>query len=137
MAALTSDRNTPERLGLDFVDPVAAGAKIFAGALVVLDAAGNAAPAATATGLTARGVAQEQVDNSGGGAGDLTVRTRAGIFPFANDGSVSRADIGGTAWIVDDQTVANNDGDTGAGPTRSVAGTIVDVNADGVWVRIG
>lgn len=136
MAALTRDRNTPQRapvLALDFVDPVAAGVKIHAGALVVLDASGHAAPATAATGLTARGVAQEQVDNTAGGAGDATVRVRAGIWRLDHDGTIGRAEIGKTAYLVDDQTVAADDG----GGTRSAAGTIVDVDADGVWVRIG
>ena len=109
MAALTSDRNTPSRDGRVFTDPVSAGVKIYAGSLVVLDAAGNAAPGSTATGLKARGIAQEQVDNTAGAAGDQTITSVNGVWKLANDGSISRADIGGTAYIVDDQTVANND----------------------------
>lgn len=132
MAALTEDRLTPQRSGVDFVDPVAAAAKIYAGALVVLDASGNAAPGSTATGLKPRGVALEQVDNSAGAAGAQTVHSRAGVFRFAT-ADITRANIGGTAYIVDDQTVAATDG-TG---TRSAAGTIVDVDASGVWVKIG
>jgi hypothetical protein len=42
MVAATADRNTPERLGEVFVDPVAAATKIFAGTIVCLNAAGNA-----------------------------------------------------------------------------------------------
>jgi len=45
MAALTKDRNTPERSGKDFQFPVAAATRIFAGSLVVLDA-GVAKPGA-------------------------------------------------------------------------------------------
>ncbi len=132
MTALTSDRLTPERAGVDYAEPVAAGARIYAGALVVLNAADFAAPGSTATGLRARGIAQESVDNSGGLDGDLTVRLKRGVFRLANDGTVTRADIGSQAWIVDDQTVANNS----ATNTRSAAGTIRDVDADGVWVEI-
>ena len=40
-------------------------------------------------------------------------------------------DIGAKCWIVDDQTVAKTNG-TG---TRSPAGIIEDVDANGVWVR--
>ncbi len=132
MTALTEDRNTPRREGDVFEHPVAASTVIYAGSLVALDASRNAIPGATATGLVAAGRAEERVDNSAGIAGAKTVRVRKGVFRFANDGTVSRADIGGTAYIVDDQTVANNDG-TG---TRSAAGVIKDVDADGVWVRI-
>lgn len=132
MAALTSDRNTPIRDGALFQHPVAAGAKIFAGALVVLDANGYAAPGSVAVGLKAAGRAEEQVDNSAGADGDENVKVRRGVFRFANDGSIDRSHIGGQAYIVDDQTVAATDG---AG-TRSAAGTIRDVDAQGVWVEI-
>jgi len=132
MAALTEDRPTPQRSGVDFVDPVAAAATIYAGALVVLDASGNAAPGSTATGLKARGVALERSDNSAGAAGAQVVRSRAGVFRFAT-ADITRANIGGTAYIVDDQTVAATDGTA----TRSAAGTVVDVDASGVWIRIG
>ncbi|MCY1460857.1 hypothetical protein D9M71_784510 [compost metagenome] len=57
------------------------------------------------------------------------------MFAFANSAAgdeITRADIGATAYIVDDQTVAKTDGTS----TRSVAGTIRDVDSDGVWVEI-
>lgn len=130
--ALTKDRNTKYRNGEDFSDPVAANEKIFAGALVVLNAAGNVAAGSTATGLKARGVAQDYADNTGGADGEIHVPVRKGTFNFKNDGSVTQADIGGTAYIVDDETVANSDG----GATRSIAGEIQDLDDDGVWVKI-
>ena len=132
MVALTQDRDTPRRAGEDFQHPVATGVRIYAGAIVMLNATGYATPGAVATGLVPAGVAQEQVDNVNGADGDVNVAVRRGVFRFVNDGTVSRTDIGGTAYVVDDQTVANNDG-TG---TRSALGTIVDVDADGVWVQI-
>jgi len=135
MPALTKDRNTVRRDGVQFSDPVAAATRIFAGSLVCLDASGNAVPGSTATTLKARGLAQEQVDNSAGAAGDLRIETRRGVFPFANSAAadeITRADIGATAYIVDDQTVAKTDGTS----TRSAAGTIRDVDSDGVWVEI-
>ena len=136
MTALSADRNTPSRAGVEFLDPVAAAKTIYAGALVVLDASGNAAPGSTATGLIARGVAQAAVNNSGGSAGDASVPSRAGVFRFENSAStdaITRAEIGDPCYIVDDQTVAKTDGTS----TRSEAGTVVDVDDDGVWVRIG
>lgn len=133
--ALSKDRNTPARAGDQVSDPVAAGAVIYAGALVVLNGTGYAEPGSTATGLTARGRADEQVDNTGGADGDKTVSVRRGVFRFGNSGAdpIDRTHIGGTAYIVDDEIVAATDG-TG---TRSAAGEIVDVDGDGVWVRIG
>ncbi len=135
MTLLTKDRNTKRRDGVLFSDPVAASTKIFAGALVCINASGFAVPGRTATTLKARGVAQEYVDNSAGAAGDVRVETRRGVFPFVNSASadeITRADIGATAYIVDDQTVAK----TSATNTRSVAGVIRDVDSDGVWVEI-
>ena len=41
MTALTADRRSTWRNGVDFDDPVASDAVIYAGALVVLDADGN------------------------------------------------------------------------------------------------
>lgn len=133
MTALTQDRNTAQRAGDEFNHPMAAAAHIFAGSIVVLDASKDAAPGSAATGLIAIGRAEEEKDNSAGSAGDLTVQVRKGVFSFANDGSIARADIGGSAYIVDDQTVADTDG-TG---TRSLAGEIVQVDSDGVWIQLG
>lgn len=133
MVALTKDKQSEYRDGNDFEDPAASGATIHAGALVVLNATGYAAPGSTATGLVARGVAKEAVDNSAGADGDLMVPTRKGPHKLVNDGSIDRTHIGSTVYIVDDQTVAATDG-TG---TRSAAGTLIQVDADGVWVDIG
>ena len=134
MTALAADRNTPVRSGTDFVRPVAATTIIFAGSLVCLNAAGNAVPGSTATTLVADGRAEEYVDNSAGAIGDKTVRVRKGVFRFANSASgdaITKAEIGDDCYIVDDQTVAKTDGTS----TRSKAGKIVDVDAQGVWVK--
>ncbi|WP_430318055.1 hypothetical protein [Pseudomonas nitroreducens] len=133
--ALTKDRNTSRRDGTQFSDPVAAAAKIFAGSLVCLDASGNAVPGSTSTTIKVRGVAQEQVDNTGGAAGAKRIETRRGVFQFANSAStdqITRAEIGTQCYIVDDQTVAK----TSATNTRSVAGVVRDVDDGGVWVEI-
>lgn len=137
MAALAADRNTARREARCFVDPMAASVKIYAGALTVLDASGNAQPGVTATGLVARGRAEEQVDNSTGIAGAKSVRVEAGVFGFGSDGTITRAHINKTVYIVDDQTLSATDG-TG---TRSAAGTLKDLEGSGAtataWVQIG
>jgi hypothetical protein len=135
MVALAADRDTPRREGLVNNDPVKANVKIFAGALVALDAAGNAQPGSTALNLVARGRAKELVDNLGGIAGAQRIETERGSFRFANSAAadaITRAEIGDDCYIVDDQTVAKTNG----GGTRSIAGKIEDVDAVGVWVRI-
>lgn len=134
MAALLSDRPTPERSGLDRVFPVAANARIYAGALVMLNA-GNAQAGAAGAGLVSVGIAEERADNTGGAAGAIQVRVRRGTFRLGNSGAadaITRAEIGSPCYAVDDQTVAKTDG----GGTRSRAGTIADVDAVGVWVEI-
>lgn len=136
MTALVADRNTQVRDGTRFVRSVAAGAKIFAGALVVLNAAKFAKPGSTATGLVADGRAEHFVDNSTGADGAVRIEVRPGVFPFANSAStdaIAQVDIGNACYIVDDQTVAKTDGSG----TRSKAGTIVDIDAFGVWVGVG
>lgn len=133
MAALTSDRNTPARAGDNRESPVTANVRIYAGALLMRDAAGNLRPDATATGCTVVGRAEHAVDNTGGAAGAVTVNWRPGVFLARNHGAdaVDAADVDGLCYFVDDQTVAATDG-TG---TRSPAGIVDEVTADGVWVR--
>lgn len=133
--SLTSDRNTLRRDGAQFSDPVAAATVIHAGALVQLNAAGDAVPGSATAANVARGVAIEAVDNSAGAAGALRVATRRGVYAFANSAGadeITRAEIGDTAYVVDDQTVAK----TSATNTRPAAGVIRDVDAAGVWVEL-
>ncbi len=132
--ALTSDRNTPRRDGELVTLPVAAAKLIYAGSLVARDSSGNATPGAAATTLLGAGRAEARADNSGGSAGDITVDVRKGVFRFGNSASadaITRADIGASCYIADDQTVAKTSGSS----TRSVAGTVFDVDSDGVWVK--
>jgi hypothetical protein len=132
MAALTKDRNTVARSGEDFVFNVAANAKIFAGALVVLDA-GNAKAGVTGLNLFGVGRAEETVDNTGGAAGAKTVKVKRGVYRFDNAAAdlVTAAKVGSPCFIVDDQTVAATSG----GNTRSAAGIVRDVDDAGVWVE--
>lgn len=137
MAALTADRNTPRREGRRYAHPVAAAMKVYAGSIVVLNAAGDARPGYVALNLIVAGLAQAQVDNSAGAAGDKTIEVESGIFGVASDGTLNRTHIGKTVYLVDDQTVAATDG-TG---TRSAAGTLKDLEGSGAtataWVQLG
>lgn len=133
MAALSQDRNTPRREG-DLIEiGVAASTTLYAGAIVALNASGYATKGAVATTLLGLGRCEERVVNSGS-AGDVRVKIRTGVFRYGNSASadaIAADDIGKPCFIVDDQTVALTDG-TG---TRSLAGFIHDVDAQGVWVR--
>lgn len=132
--ALSADRNTPRRQGDVIRGALAASTKVFAGALVMRNAAGYLLKGATATGSVGVGRAEEQVDNSAGSAGDQSINVRPGLFLFKNSGStdaITIAQIGDVCFIVDDETVAKTDG----GGTRSPAGFVEDVDSQGVWVR--
>lgn len=132
MTALAADRNTPYQDAETISVPVAASTTIYAGALVAANASGYAVPGSTATTLTALGRAEESVANAGS-AGDKSVLVRRGkAFKFANDGgdAVVQADLGKSCYITDDQTVSH----TATG--KSVAGKVVKLDSDGVWVWI-
>ena len=127
MAALTQDRPTPEREGRMVSDPLADGVTLYAGGMYVLDGDGNATPATAAATTPVRAVALARASQP---HGDQRVDGALGVFRFDNDGdSITRADIGRNAFVVDDQTVAK----TGT----AKAGVVVDVDEAGVWVRIG
>lgn len=132
---LTQDRNVPRTDGVLFADPAAAATTIYAGALVALNASGQAVPASATVAQRTRGVAQAQVNNSAGAAGALLVPIRRGVYRFDNSAAgdlITVADIGAVCYVVDDETVAKTD----AVGTRPVAGTIRIVDADGVWVEV-
>lgn len=134
MTALSAPRATPTRSGDKRSGGLAAATKIWQGAIVCLNAAGNLVPGSTATTLKALGRAPETYDNAAGAADAVTGEAEAGVFRFANSAAgdlIAKADIGADCYIVDDQTVAKTNG----GATRSVAGKIFDVDANGVWVR--
>lgn len=134
MTALTADRNTPRSEGDVRQGAVAASTKIFAGGIVMRNAAGYLTKGQTATGLVGVGRAEEQVDNSAGANGALSVKYRPGTYRYSNSAGadeITAAEIGKPAYAVDDQTVAKTDGSS----SRSPAGIVDDVDANGVWVR--
>lgn len=131
---LATERDTKTKEGVFRVFPVAASTKIYQGAIVAVNASSLAVPGATSTTLKAAGRAEETVDNTAGSAGDKKISVRRGIFQYANSAStdeIALKDIGSNAYIVDDQTVALTSGSN----TRSIAGTIHDVDANGVWIK--
>lgn len=132
--ALSRERNTTQiDTGLLREIGMKANVKIWAGALVVLDA-GTAAPGRTAANLVALGRAEATADNTGGAANAIRVKVRRGIFAFKNEASdlVTAAEIGATCFIVDDETVAKTNGTN----TRSAAGRVFAIEGDQVFVEI-
>lgn len=133
MAALTQDRNTPRAQGDVWRGGVAASVVIFAGAIVMRNSSGYLTKGQTATGMIGVGRAEERV-TGGANAGDVTLNYRPGIFRFANSASadlITIADIGKPCYAVDDQTVAKTSGTN----TRSIAGFVAALDAQGVWVE--
>ncbi|MCX7784564.1 MAG: hypothetical protein N2318_13095 [Meiothermus sp.] len=132
------ERNTPQ-LGLgpivEYLDlPLEANTTIEAGHLVVLNAAGFAVQASTATNLRAVGRAEQTVNNAGGAQGARRVRVSRGAFKWANSGGadqITQADLLNDCFIVNSTTVARTNGSN----TRSRAGKVVGVEPDGVWVE--
>lgn len=132
MVALTQDRNTPRAEGDERTGTLGASQAIFAGAILMRNSAGDLVKGATATGSFGAGVALERKTSVGAGA--ETIRYRPGTHRFANSSAgdlIAKADIGTVCYIVDDQTVAKTNGTN----TRSPAGVVDMVDANGVWVR--
>lgn len=132
MTALTGPRATHELREAKLRSlPVKGGYKIFQGGLVVL-AAGLARPGYAAAGNVCVGVAEETVDAISAADSALSVKVRRGTFKFVNNAAdeILAADVGATAYVLDDQTVTK----TAAG--HSAAGVVYQVDSDGVWVTI-
>lgn len=132
MPPLTQDRNTPRAEGDDRTGTLGLNQSIFAGAILMRNAVGDLIEGATAVGSFGVGVAQERVSSTTAGA--TPVRYRPGVHRFANSTAgdlITKADIGTACFIVDDNQVARTNGTS----TRSPAGIVDSVDAQGVWVR--
>lgn len=140
MPALTAARNTVEKdnplaFSHEPAAGVAASTTIYQGAIVCFNSSGYLVPGSTSTSQRSAGVAQETVVNSGT-AGAARVKLRSCVAKFANSSAgdlITIADVGADCFIVDDNTVAKTNGSS----TRSVAGKVFEIAADGVFVKIG
>lgn len=128
---ITAPIDTPSRAGDIVALTVAAATSLFAGGLAARNAAGDIVAAADTANLEVLGRIEEDVDNSAGSAGDLTVNIRKDVFRYANSGdnALSKAHVGNRCYVEDDATVASDPGDN-----NIVAGEVVAVDDDGVWV---
>lgn len=134
MAALTKDRITETKIvGLKSY-PVAASTKIYNGSIVCLNTSGYAVPAADTVGFVVKGIADEQVDNSSGAAGDLWVKVKGPILARLDCTSITQAMLGRKMYVVDDHTVDEEFQDL----TNSVlAGVLVEyISATEGWIYI-
>lgn len=146
MTALSAAKKITRRDGRAFEYGLIAGVACYAGGLAML-VAGFARPARAGQGVgdlakqadvaTCQVVGVFQADAVGGAAdGDVNGLVQRGCFPLVNSAGadeITAADIDKACYVVDDQTVAR----TSAGGTRPLAGTIVAIDEDGVWVEVG
>ena len=139
MTALTGPRRPLPRYGDSspnnlFAGALAAGVKLWSGAVACFNAAGYVVPGQTAVGLRTAGVVEKTYDNTLGVNGAVKCEIRAGIFPMnilAGD-PVAQADIGNTCYLVDDNTIAKTNGSS----TRSAAGVIEGFTDDGTQALV-
>lgn len=128
MSALTAARDTKTRAIEFLVIAVAALTKVFQGGAVAIDASGNLNPAANTSGLKFIGIAEETVDNSAGGAGDLTAKVRQVLSALWDGTGFTDADLGKDVWFTYDNAVSLT-------PGYCYAGKIIAVeSATSVWV---
>ena len=137
MTVLAAARITEHRAGATTIMEFPAAVDIiYEGGLVNVNAAGYAAPASDTTAEWCVGIADETVDNSGGSAGDKTVRVRSGEqykLVGAAAASFVQALVGEPVTVEDDQTVT-----IAADSTNDIAVGYVSefVSATSVWVFI-
>lgn len=134
MAALTKDRNTKNKeLGRSILVPMAAAAKVFAGGMVSRNATGFAVAASDTAAEKVVGVADEQIDNTAGADGDLSVIVRKGVFEFTTLGTaVDQADMGNEVFVSDD----NNIEKVGGVVNNIRAGTLDAIDGTEFYIKI-
>lgn len=103
--ALSNDHPIERTDGVELAFPVNGTSKIYAGALVCVDADGYLVPGADTAGLIFQGIAMQQRDNASGDDGDqLCVVRRRGLVKCAI-AAATQANIGDSVFLVDDETV--------------------------------
>lgn len=139
MTALAAARGTVQMDGgvipATLTVKLATATTVYQGGIVCVDTStGYGTPGAVSTTLIVMGIAEETVTNSGAN-GAKSVNVRPGVFKMVNYASdpIAQANVGAECYIFDDQTVAATDGTA----ARSVAGKIVQVDSDGVWIAMG
>lgn len=128
-----TDRTQPTVVGNDalptlFGGPVAAATALKSGWLLAKNAAGNIVAFTETTGLKSFGVAERDVDNSGGSAGDRWINAWGRVYKFAQSTDVGDAfvdtDAPAVAYGVDNETIGKlSDG-------RSPAGIFLGLDPD-------
>lgn len=134
LATAASDEvDTPTRDGR-YIVIVQGSNTIYAGTMVCADSSGLAEHATDAASKKVIGRAEVTQDNTGSSySSTRTIKIRTGIFRWTNGDSFTDANIGDLAYVEDNQTVQT----AASASSDSIAGVIVDVDDDGVWVDTG
>lgn len=129
-----ADRMTERKTGLLLTLLMAASTVVEGGKMVGVNGDGYAVEAADAASIRVLGVSDQNVDNSAGAAGAKRLQIYSGgLYKLKNSGTnaVDQADAGQLCFVEDDETVADSPGTKGI-----VAGRVIEVASDGVWVQI-
>lgn len=110
--------------------PVKGGAELTEATMAAINSDGYAVEATASAGLLIAGCVQRYCDNRNGADGEQTVSVKRGTFVWENDGTIKETDILKKCYIKDEKTV------TITADGSSVAGTILEVDDDGVTVDI-
>lgn len=110
---------------------LAADTKIWNGALVAINTAGEALPAVNTTNYKCVGIATATVDNTGGAAGAKKVTCEYKHIYRLKSSGLTAADIDKIVYVTDDQTVT-----TTAGNGVKTGRVYALDGADHVWVEI-
>ncbi|MBW6402039.1 hypothetical protein KPL78_29605 [Roseomonas sp. HJA6] len=129
MANLTANRNLPERLGNRFGYPVAAGARIFRGALMALTAAGLVVRPGDAGAAVVVGLSPTEADNRDGADGAIVLEPKHGTFPMTVPGAV-HTNIGDPVYCTDDNTL------TLTASTNLKVGKLAGIEAGQTFVEV-
>lgn len=110
--------------------PVKGGEELTEATMAAINSDGYAVEATASAGLLIAGCVQRYCDNRNGADGEQTVSVKRGTFVWENDGTIKETDILKKCYIKDEKTV------TITADGSSVAGTILEVDDDGVTVDI-
>ncbi|WP_199052939.1 hypothetical protein [Aquitalea sp. ASV15] len=133
MAQTYKDRNTPMMDGQLLNLPMGAGISIPAGTIVTVhNSTGMAYAGVSNVNTVAMGRAEESKQNSGAD-GSVSILVRRGkAFKWDNSPTepVTATGLGRVCYVQDNQTVCRN------GNNLCVAGTVLQIDPDGVWVQM-
>ncbi|WP_062789382.1 hypothetical protein [Aquitalea pelogenes] len=132
MAQTNKDRNTPMMDGQLLRLPMAAGVTIPAGSLVTVSNNDGMAYSFPNPSMVAVGRAEENKQNSGAAGSEFVLVRRGKAFRWDNSPNdpVPATNLYRPCYVQDNQTVRRTD----MGGQMPQAGTVIQIDPDGVWV---